>query len=110
MTENRQAQSQTEPITEPQTEKQSETQAVTQALTLEQMRADIARIIEADLDEVGDDENLMDLGLDSMRMLGLVVKWGQSGIKLEFSDLAEYLTLGEWWVVIQRLQKQAGQS
>lgn len=76
-------------------------------LTLEIMRADIARIIEADLDEVGDHDNLMDLGLDSMRMMGLVVKWGQTGIRLEFSQLAEFLTLSEWWNVIQNLQKQS---
>lgn len=78
-------------------------------LTLEVMRADIARMIEADLDEVGDHDNLMDLGLDSMRMMSLVVKWGQTGIRLEFSELAEFLTLSEWWNVIQKLQQQSSE-
>lgn len=78
-------------------------------LTLETMRADIAQVIEAEPEEVGDDDNLMDLGLDSMRMMGLVVKWGQTGIRLEFFDLAEYRTLKEWWQVIQRLQAKAPQ-
>lgn len=76
------------------------------ALTLESMRQDIARIIELDLEEVGDDDSLIDLGLDSMRMMNLVVRWGQTGIALEFSDLAEFVTLGEWWQVIQRLQAE----
>ncbi len=75
-------------------------------LTLESMRDDIARIIELDVDEVGDDDSLIDLGLDSMRMMNLVVRWGQTGILLEFSDLAEFVTLGQWWQVIQRLQAE----
>lgn len=80
-----------------------------QPLTLETMRADLARIIEVDIEEIRDDDNLMDLGLDSMRMMGLVTQWGRTGIKLEFSDLAEYLTLGEWWQVVQRLQRRSAQ-
>ena len=34
--------------------------------------------------DIGDDDNLMDLGLDSMRVLGLVMRWGETGIALEF--------------------------
>ncbi len=73
-------------------------------LTLERMRTDVARMIEATPDEVGDHDDLMDLGLDSMRLLGLVMRWGETGIPLEFSDLAEHATLHGWWQVVQRLQ------
>jgi len=52
----------------------------------------------------------MDLGLDSMRVLGLVLAWGNTGIALEFSHLAEHATLGGWWTVVQRLQAQAAAS
>ena len=74
-------------------------------LTLERMRADIAKLLGEAPEDVRDDDNLMDLGLDSMRVLGLVMAWGEHGIALEFSQLAEHTTLGAWWQVVQGLQK-----
>lgn len=76
-------------------------------LTLERMRADVAKLLEEDLADVAVDDNLIDLGLDSMRMLSLVLEWSKTGIALEFSDLAEHTTLRQWWQVIERLQAQA---
>ncbi|WP_343651335.1 phosphopantetheine-binding protein [Stenotrophomonas sp.] len=73
-------------------------------LTLERMRADLARVLDCTPAEIGDDDNLMDLDLDSMRMLGLVLAWGNTGLPLEFSQLAEHSTLRQWWTVVQRLQ------
>lgn len=75
-------------------------------LTLEIMREDIARIIALDAQDVGDDDSLIDLGLDSMRMMNLVVRWSQSVAGLEFSDLAEHVTVGQWWQVVERLQAE----
>ncbi|AWH17800.1 phosphopantetheine-binding protein [Stenotrophomonas sp. ZAC14D2_NAIMI4_7] len=78
--------------------------AGTEPLTLERMRADLARVLDCTPAEIGDDDNLMDLDLDSMRMLGLVLAWGNTGLPLEFSQLAEHSTLRQWWTVVQRLQ------
>jgi len=80
------------------------------ALTLARMRADVAEMLGEAPEDIGNDENLMDLGLDSMRVLGLVLAWGNTGIALEFSHLAEHATLGGWWTVVQRLQAQASAS
>ena len=80
------------------------------ALTLERMRADVAGMLGEAPEDIQDDENLMDLGLDSMRVLGLVLAWGNTGIALEFSHLAEHATLGGWWTVVQRLQAEAAAS
>jgi aryl carrier-like protein len=79
-------------------------------LTLERMRADVAGMLGEAPEDIQDDENLMDLGLDSMRVLGLVLAWGNTGIPLEFSHLAEHATLGGWWTVVQRLQAEAAAS
>jgi aryl carrier-like protein len=76
-------------------------------LTLERMRADVAELLGEPPEAVGDDDHLMDLGLDSMRVLGLVLAWGKSGIALEFGHLAEHTTLAGWWQVVQQLQAQA---
>lgn len=74
-------------------------------LTLARMRADVARLVGEAPEDVRDDDNLMDLGLDSMRVLGLVMAWGEYGIALEFSHLAEHTTLAGWWQVVQDLQR-----
>lgn len=81
--------------------------AETKPLTLERMRADIAGMLHESPDAVGDDDHLMDLGLDSMRVLGLVLAWGNTGIPLEFGHLAEHTTLRAWWQVVQQLQETA---
>lgn len=73
-------------------------------LDLERMRADVAGMLGEAPQDIGDDDNLIDLGLDSMRVLGLVLAWGNTGIPLEFAHLAEHATLAGWWGVVQRLQ------
>jgi len=76
-------------------------------LTLDRLRTDIAHVLGESPADIGDDDNLMDLGLDSMRMLGLVMAWGKTGLPLEFSHLAEYTTLAGWWQVINAMQTEA---
>lgn len=73
-------------------------------LDLERMRADVARVLDCEPADIGEDDNLMDLDLDSMRMLGLVLAWSNTGLPLEFSQLAEHSTLRQWWAVVQTLQ------
>lgn len=66
-------------------------------LTLEQMRKDVAELIDLDPSEVGDDDMLPDLGLDSLRLMRLVMVWEEAGLKADFELVTEYATLGEWW-------------
>lgn len=72
--------------------------------TIEMLRRDIARMIHVDPSEIGDGDNLMDLGLDSMRAMTLVLSWEQQGIKLDFSQLAANVTFAGWWAVVARQQ------
>lgn len=76
-------------------------------LTLDQMRADIARLVHMDPAEIADDDNLPDLGLDSMRLMNLVLKWEEAGLKADFGTFAEFQTLAEWWDQVHRIQGQA---
>ena len=66
------------------------------------MRADVARMVHESPEDIELDDNLIDLGLDSMRMLNLIVSWNETGINLDFSELAEHATLQEWWAVVAR--------
>lgn len=77
------------------------------ALTLERMRTDIAELVDEAPEELEDDDNLLDWGLDSMRIFNLTVEWSQYGVELGFADLAEAPTLADWWQIVQR--QQSGQ-
>lgn len=73
-------------------------------LTLERLRADVARMVGEAPEDIALDDNLMDVGLDSMRMLNLIMGWNEAGLKVDFSDLAEHTTLQGWWQVLAARQ------
>lgn len=73
-------------------------------LTLERLRADIAKALHESPEAIGLDDNLIDLGLDSMRAMTLVVGWSGGGIEYEFSEFAAVPTLEGWWQVVARRQ------
>lgn len=75
-------------------------------LTLERMRADIAALVDEAPEELEDDDNLLDWGLDSMRIFNLTVEWSQYGAELGFADLAEAPTLADWWQMVERQQSE----
>ncbi|MCC4264141.1 phosphopantetheine-binding protein [Oceanimonas baumannii] len=79
----------------------------TQPLTLERMRQDIAAILGESPDQLESDDNLLDWGLDSMRIFNLSVEWNKTGLELRFADLAETPTLDGWWQQVQRQQSGA---
>ncbi|MFZ6764942.1 phosphopantetheine-binding protein [Roseomonas sp. KE0001] len=71
-------------------------------LTREAMRADIARLLHEEPEAIAGDDNLLDLGLDSMRAMNLLTRWNEGGLDLDFSEFAETLTLDAWWAIVQR--------
>ena len=73
---------------------------MTTPLTLERMRADIAAVLHEPPEAIGDDDNLMDLGVDSLRALNLAMLWSEVA-PLDFSELAEHVTLAGWWSVVE---------
>lgn len=58
--------------------------------------ADIAEVLFAEPTELTDDTELIDLGLDSLRLATLVQRWRDSGCAVRFAELAEQPTLGAW--------------
>lgn len=70
------------------------------SITIEKLRADIAALLHEAPEDVGLDDNLVDLGLDSMRLMSLALQWKEEGIPLDFAALAERDTLAGWWEVI----------
>lgn len=70
-------------------------------LTLERMRADVARMLREEPEAIGLDDNLMDWGLDSMRLLNLVLSWNETGLQLDLSEIGAETTLNGWWRIVQ---------
>ncbi|MHB1328539.1 MAG: phosphopantetheine-binding protein [Gemmatimonadales bacterium] len=71
-------------------------------LTLEALRADVAAVLFESPDEIGDEDNLVDHGLDSIRIMALVQRWNDAGARIDFASLAERPELTHWWHLISR--------
>ena len=71
------------------------------SLTPEKIRSDIAELLGCDPAELTPETELTDLGLDSMRIMGLVEQWRSEGADtLEYADLAEQPNLGHWTKIL----------
>lgn len=53
-------------------------------------------------DEPYDDENLIDYGLDSVRMMALAARWRKVHGDIDFVMLAKNPTLDAWWALLSR--------
>lgn len=69
---------------------------------MERMRRDIADAIFLDPSDVGDEDDLIDLGLDSVRLMSLALRWAEAGAAVTFADLAEHTQLIRWWEIVSR--------
>ncbi|MGA4843866.1 phosphopantetheine-binding protein [Streptomyces sp. G45] len=67
------------------------------ALTFDQLREDIADVLGEDVEDIPLDENLVDYGLDSVRLMALAGRWRDAhGVRVEVADLAENPAVEEW--------------
>ncbi|MCC8367240.1 isochorismatase family protein [Xenorhabdus sp. PB61.4] len=56
--------------------------------------------LDEDVCDIDDDENLLDYGLDSLRMMSFVSKRRQEGYELDFASLMKQPTLRNWLVLL----------
>ncbi|WP_405020632.1 phosphopantetheine-binding protein [Kitasatospora sp. NBC_00070] len=61
----------------------------TPGLDPDSLRADLAEILGERPEDILDDDDLRDLGLDSIRLMTLIERWRARGATAEFADLAE---------------------
>ncbi|WP_432570969.1 phosphopantetheine-binding protein [Kineococcus sp. SYSU DK005] len=61
------------------------------------VRADVGRLLGCDGAAIDPEEDLLDRGLDSVRLMTLVERWRAAGLGgVEFADLAEQPRLSAW--------------
>ncbi|OZM70652.1 isochorismatase [Amycolatopsis antarctica] len=69
-------------------------------MTRDRVLDDIAELLEIDRAELEPEDNLVDEGLDSIRIMSLVERWNAAGANVGFVDLAERPTLADWLRVL----------
>jgi bifunctional isochorismate lyase/aryl carrier protein len=68
----------------------------------------IAKVLSIDVSEVLPDENLIYLGLDSVRVMVLIDDWRAQGVDIRLAELSECTTVQEWHhVLCQKVQTEA---
>ncbi|QKN82826.1 isochorismatase [Scandinavium goeteborgense] len=67
----------------------------------EALRAIILPLLD-ESDEPLDDENLIDYGLDSVRMMALAARWRKVHADIDFVMLAKNPTIDAWWALLSR--------
>ena len=82
----------------------AETGAV--SLTFQQLCADLADVLDEPDLALDEDTNLIDLGLDSIRIMSLIERWRRDGLEVSFMELIDRPTLGEWWQLLAARSSQ----
>ncbi len=57
--------------------------------------------------EFADEQNLIELGLNSLQMMRMVNKWRKEGAKVTFAELIASPRLGDWWALLQKSSQRA---
>jgi yersiniabactin nonribosomal peptide synthetase len=68
-------------------------------LTLEAMRKAVANAIGIGPAAIGDDDDLIGHGVDSITVMRLASMWRRGGVPLKFADLIEKPSLCAWWAL-----------
>ncbi|WP_285769407.1 isochorismatase [Peribacillus sp. SI8-4] len=69
-------------------------------LTLEGLRIAIAELLGESPSDIDETEDLVDLGMDSIRMMSLVEILRGKGAEINFMQMAEKPTLAAWWELL----------
>lgn len=78
------------------------------APTRDELRAALQELADEPLDDLADDDDLSDAGIDSIRLMGLISQWQQAGLGVTFEELAEEPTIAAWAELLERRGVPAG--
>ncbi|MFI5835753.1 phosphopantetheine-binding protein [Micromonospora sp. NPDC051300] len=72
-----------------------------------ELQAQIAELLDEPVDSFGPDDDLIDVGLDSIRLMTLVERWRSGGVRLGFVELADHPTVNGWWSLMTAQKEDA---
>lgn len=70
--------------------------------SLHELKTTLANCLKVSAGELQDDDNLLDWGLDSIRIMSLLEAWRRAGLDINFMTLAEQPTLAAWWELLNQ--------
>lgn len=82
------------------TDSRLQTPARTHALDIDRLRHDVAVALDVDPADILDTDNLVDHGLDSIRLMLLVQRWHEAGVSVTFDALAARPELRHWAALV----------
>lgn len=68
--------------------------------SIEALRQQIIPLLDEDSADIGNDENLIDYGLDSVRIMELATRWRKVREDIDFIALARSPTIDSWWKLL----------
>ncbi|MDC0611223.1 isochorismatase family protein [Vibrio sp.] len=80
---------------------QGQSNVVTLPTSKAHLKTLVAQLIEVEEDEIYDDDNLLDLGLDSVRAMTLLGHWQKAGLNTSFVEFASMPSVDRWWQLIE---------
>ncbi len=69
---------------------------------IDKLRQEIIPLFEDPDHLIGNDENLLDYGLDSVQIMSLISKWNHAGYHVDFVDMVKEPTLTHWLKLLQQ--------
>ncbi|BEN80887.1 MULTISPECIES: isochorismatase family protein [unclassified Serratia (in: enterobacteria)] len=68
--------------------------------SIDALRLQILPLLDEDSEDMGNDENLIDYGLDSVRIMELATRWRKIRSDIDFIALARNPTIDSWWALL----------
>ncbi|GAB17612.1 putative non-ribosomal peptide synthetase [Gordonia effusa NBRC 100432] len=65
-------------------------------MTKDELRAVVAQTLDLPIDDIDDDQDLLELGLDSLKLMALTSRWRASGARVHYSALVLEPTIEAW--------------
>ncbi|QBI54651.1 phosphopantetheine-binding protein [Streptomonospora litoralis] len=65
-------------------------------LTARRIRADVEQVLGEPAGALGEHDDLLDRGMDSIRLMSLVESWRKAGVETDFITLAEEPSVAAW--------------
>jgi bifunctional isochorismate lyase/aryl carrier protein len=72
--------------------------------------ADVANTMEIPSSDLHIEDNLVDMGLDSLRLMALVSRWRKAGCAVDFPALARVPTVQAWWPLLRSDQPRMAEQ
>ena len=69
-------------------------------MTIDQLRAEVADLLDVGPGRLGADDNLVNHGLDSVRVMALAQRLRAHGADVTFLDMIERPTLRDWLTMV----------